>query len=72
MDGAHPVHVNPLEPVHQVLNLTEFHQRAVSIHVYSKPFDSCEVYAKEKGTYGDVPLHYTSEYGNLHPDEKLL
>ncbi|MGC1484577.1 MAG: cysteine dioxygenase family protein [Candidatus Acidiferrum sp.] len=72
MDGAHPVHVNPLEPVHQVLNLPEFNQRAVSIHVYSKPFDSCEVYAKEKGTYGDVPLHYTSEYGKLHPDEKLL
>ena len=72
MDGTHPVHVNPLEPVHQVLNLPEFNHRAVSIHVYSKPFDSCEVYAKEKGTYGDVPLHYTSEYGKLHPDEKLL
>ena len=72
MDGAHPVHVNPLEPVHQVLNLPEFNQRAVSIHVYSKPFDSCEVYQRERGTYGDVPLHYTSEYGKLHPDEKLL
>src|SRR5271163_3911242 len=34
MDRAHPVHVNPLEPVHQVLNLPEFQQRAVSIHVY--------------------------------------
>ena len=72
MDAAHPVHVNPLEPVHQVLNLPEFKQRAVSIHVYSKPFDSCEIYQREKGTYGDVPLHYTSEYGKLHPDEKLL
>jgi hypothetical protein len=72
MDGAHPAYVNPLEPVHQVLNLPEFNQRAVSIHVYSKPFDTCEVYTREKGTYGDVPLHYTSEYGRLHPDEKLL
>ena len=61
MDAAHPAYVNPLEPVHQVLNLPEFHQRAVSIHVYSKPFDSCEVYLREKGTYSDVPLHYTSE-----------
>ena len=26
MDAAHPAHVNPLEPVHQVLNLAEFHQ----------------------------------------------
>ena len=72
MDASHPAYVNPLEPVHQVLNLAEFNQRAVSIHVYSKPFDSCEVYQREKGTYGDVPLHYTSEYGKLDPAEKLL
>ena len=72
MDAAHPAYVNPLEPVHQVLNLPEFNQRAVSIHVYSKPFDTCEVYQREKGTYADVPLHYTSEYGKLHPDEKLI
>lgn len=72
MDATHPAYVNPLEPVHQVLNLPEFQQRAVSIHIYSKPFDSCEVYLREKGTYSDVPLHYTSEYGRLNPDEKLI
>jgi hypothetical protein len=72
MDGAHPAYVNPLEPVHQVLNLREFNQRAVSIHIYSKPFDTCEVYLREKGTYSDVPLHYTSEYGKLNPSEMLL
>jgi cysteine dioxygenase len=72
MDAANPVHVDPMEPVHQVLNLPEFNQRAVSIHVYSKPFDICEVYQREKGTYADVPLHYTSEYGKLNPDEKLI
>lgn len=72
MDAAHPAYVNPLEPVHQVLNLAEFNQRAVSIHVYSKPFNSCEVYQREKGTYGDVPLHYTSEYGKLDAAEKIL
>ena len=72
MDAGHPAHVNPLEPVHQVLNLPEYNQRAVSIHVYSKPFDMCEVYYRDQGTYADVPLHYTSEYGKLHPNEKLL
>ena len=72
MDAAKPAYVNPLEPVHQVLNLAEYNQRAVSIHVYSKPFDTCEVYLRDQGTYSDVPLHYTSEYGRLHPDEKLL
>jgi cysteine dioxygenase len=72
MDAAHSAYVNPLEPVHQVLNLPEFNQRAVSVHVYSRPFDICEVYQREKGTYADVPLHYTSEYGKLNPAEKLL
>ena len=72
MDAAHPAYVNPIEPVHEVLNLAEFGRRAVSVHVYSKPFDTCEVHLLEKGTYSDVPLFYTSEYGNLHPDAKLL
>jgi len=72
MNSANPCYVNPLEPVHQVLNLAEYNQRAVSIHIYSKPFDSCEVYQLKEGTYGDVPLHYTSEYGKLNPDEKLI
>lgn len=72
MDSSHPAYVNPLEPVHQVLNVKEFNQRAVSIHVYSKPFDTCEVYQREKGTYADVPLRYTSEYGKLNPDEKII
>lgn len=72
MDPEHPAYVNPTEPVHQVLNPTEYAQRAVSIHVYSFPYDTCEIYLREQGKYMDVPLHYTSEYGNLNPHEKLL
>ncbi len=72
MNPDHPAAVNPLEPVHQVMNLAEFDRRAASIHVYSKPFNSCEIYSLDKGTYFDVPLHYTSEYGQLSPNEKLL
>ena len=71
MDASHPAYVNPLEPVHEVINLAEFEQRAVSVHVYSKPFDSCEVYSQAKGTYSDVPLFYTSLYGKLNPAEQL-
>jgi cysteine dioxygenase len=61
-----------MEPVHEVMNLAEFNQRAVSIHIYSKPFDTCEVYYLDKDAYADVPLFFTSEYGKLNPDEKLL
>jgi cysteine dioxygenase len=63
LDATHPAYVNPIEPVHEVMNLAEFHQRAVTIHVYSKPFANCEVYLHDQGTYSDVPLFYTSEYG---------
>ena len=72
MDPAHPATVDPRAPVHQVLNLREFGQRAVSLHLYSHPFDSCEVYSLDKGTYFDAPLYYTSEYGQLSPEEQLL
>ncbi|NDQ57702.1 MAG: hypothetical protein GZ088_11580 [Acidipila sp.] len=72
MDAEHPAAVAPDAPVHQVLNLPVFGQRAVSLHIYSRPYDSCEVYIPEKGTYRDVPLHYTSEYGKLSTEEKLV
>ena len=72
LDAAHPTYVNPMEPVHEVMNLAEFNLRAVSIHIYSKPFDTCEVYYRDKGGYADVPLFFTSEYGKLNPSEKLL
>lgn len=72
LDAAHPTYVNPMEPVHEVMNLEEFSQRAVSIHIYSKPFDTCEVYYRDRGAYADVPLFFTSEYGELSPQEKLL
>ena len=72
MDPTHPAVVQPEEPVHQVLNLPEFNQQATSVHIYSYPYASCEVYSIDKGAYSDVPLHYSSEYGKLSPDEKLL
>lgn len=63
MNPAHPCAVDPIEPVHRVYNPREFQQRAVSLHVYSRPFDSCVVYSPEQGTCGEIKLHYTTEYG---------
>lgn len=65
-----PLEVDQDEPVHQVLNLAEYGERAVSLHLYSRPFNTCEVYLPEKGIYCDVPLSYTSEYGRLCPGEQ--
>src|SRR5579862_1029077 len=63
MNPTHPCAVDPNDPVHGVLNPREFNQRAVSLHVYSQPFDSCVVYSPAQGTCGEIKLHYTTEYG---------
>jgi len=63
MNPEHPCAVDPLEPVHRVFNPREFNQRAVSLHVYSRPFDTCVVYSPEQGTCGEIKLHYNTEYG---------
>jgi len=53
------------EPVHQILNLAEYDERAVSIHVYSKPYSSCRSYCRDTDTFKTVPLFYTSIDGVL-------
>jgi cysteine dioxygenase len=67
MDPGHPAHVDPAQPIHSVLNLAEFNQRAMSLHVYSLPYDRCIVYAPERNAYWEVPLSYDSEYGRPSP-----
>jgi hypothetical protein len=58
-----PCAVNPADPVHRVVNPREYGQRAVSLHIYSRPFDSCVVYSPEHGTCGEIKLHFNTEYG---------
>ena len=67
MTAEHPVGVNPEHPVHSVENRREFQQRAVSLHIYSRPFDSCVVYSDEQGTCGEIKLHFTTRYGETVP-----
>src|SRR6185312_71869 len=63
INQENPVSVDPLEPVHRVFNPAELNQRAVSLHVYSRPFDSCVVYSDQQGTCGTTKLHSTPDYG---------
>jgi cysteine dioxygenase len=63
MNPGSPAAVDPKEPVHKVYNPAEFQQRAVSLHVYSRPYDSCVVYSQEQHKCGEIKLSYTSEYG---------
>ena len=63
MNISQPCAVDPADPVHRVLNPREFNQRAVSLHVYSRPFDTCVVYSPEQGTCGEIQLHFNTAFG---------
>src|SRR2546425_6180781 len=66
-----PQEVDPEEPIHQVLNPSSFGSRAVTLHIYSKPFDTCEVYDLKEKRYQDVALVNTSEFGRLKSGLKI-
>lgn len=53
------------EPIHQILNLAEFNERAASIHIYSKPYDRCISYCRDTDTFKEIPLFYTSIGGKI-------
>lgn len=59
------------EPIHQILNLPEFESRAVSLHIYSKPFDRCLAYCDVTDTYKEIQTFYTSIGGKLCPSVEL-
>jgi cysteine dioxygenase len=61
--AENPCAVDPMEPVHRVINPREGNQRAVTLHVYSRPFDTCVVYSPEQGTCGEIRLHYNTAFG---------
>ena len=59
------------QPIHQILNLPEFGERAVSIHIYSKPFNKCLAYCRETDTFKEINLCYASIKGELCEGVKL-
>jgi cysteine dioxygenase len=67
LTAVNPCAVDPREPVHRVINPREANQRAVTLHVYSRPFDTCVVYSPEQGTCGDIRLHYNTVFGKPVP-----
>lgn len=53
------------EPIHQIRNLPEFGERAVSLHIYSRPFGQCRSFCADTDTFKTVDLAYTSIDGKL-------
>lgn len=71
IDASNPAEVDPGEPIHLVANPGSFGRRAVTLHIYSKPYDTCEVYDLREKRYQEVRLVNTSEYGVVKSDWKV-
>lgn len=56
-----------LQTIHQIFNHAESRDRAVSIHVYSRPIDSCVAFDMENQRCYRRELSYFSLYGEVQP-----
>jgi len=53
--------VDKTQTIHRIKNLEEWNERAVSLHVYSRPIDSCVVFDIEAGRCFRRDLKYDNE-----------
>ena len=60
-----PGHLDGPADLHAVENLPAFGGAAVSVHVYSKPYDECDIYDLDEGTVKRVRLRYDSVPGGI-------
>ncbi len=72
IDPDSPNEVDPAEPIHQVANPGSFGSRAVTLHIYSKPYDTCEVYDFAARRVEVVQLVNTTEYGAIKRTDMKL
>lgn len=54
-----------LQTIHRLYNLSENRERAVSIHIYSRPIDSCVAFDMERNQCYRRQLAYFSKYGEI-------
>ena len=50
--------------IHEVTNPSSFGETAVSLHVYSHPFEECDIYDLAKGEKHRMKLAYDTMFGN--------
>lgn len=63
--------VDPAEPIHLIQNAPEFAQRAVSLHLYSRPFERCQIYSTSLNEIRTRELYYHSIYGKICETAKV-
>jgi cysteine dioxygenase len=66
--GGPVVTADKLQTIHRLRNLSETSERAVSVHIYSRPFDSCVAFDMENQHCYRRQLAYYSKFGELSPE----
>lgn len=54
------MHLDRCACVHRIANLPEWGERAISLHVYSRPFERCGIYCADTGRREMVDLAFDS------------
>ncbi|MGH9834409.1 MAG: cysteine dioxygenase [Blastocatellia bacterium] len=68
--GGPVVTADKLQTIHRLYNLSENSERAVSIHIYSRPIDSCVAFDMENQRCYRRQLAYFSKYGEVEPRDE--
>lgn len=56
-------HLDGPADIHEVENLSDFGEPAISLHVYARPYDWCDIYDISNGKKQRVRLAYDTTYG---------
>lgn len=65
--GGPVLTADKLQTIHRLYNLSESTERAVSIHIYSRPIDSCVAFDMQNQRCFRRELSYYSRYGEKRP-----
>jgi cysteine dioxygenase len=68
--GGPVMTADKLQTIHRLYNLDDRRERAVSIHVYSRPIDSCVAFDMERQQCYRRQLAYFSKYGEPEPKQQ--
>jgi cysteine dioxygenase len=67
--GGPVLTADKLQTIHRLYNLSDNAERAVSIHIYSRPIDSCVAFDMENQRCYRRQLAYFSKFGEVVPKE---
>lgn len=70
--GGPVLTADKLQTIHQLFNADDRKERAVSIHIYSRPIDSCVAFDMEGRRCYRRHLSYFSKYGQVASERKPL